>query len=441
MTHAQVEAWFHPLPRPTLRNAVVARTRDRPTLPRPSAGIPARAVGPVRWGPLLVLASAAILAVAAPAAADAGGPDGFGYTYRDSAEPAGPVFDFQDISSSGTPLDLSDDDVSDGLPMGFPFEFYGATYEDVHVSSNGFITFTPETTFDGFERSGCCSGEPLPDSSCCSAPDGMVAAYWEDLDPRETGQIDHQTLGSAPNRVFVVQFTNIQHFHQSASVTFQIKLFEHSNVIEVHYKDVDNPMETPSAGIERPDASTGLQYRFGHWEAEEVAVRYATEEVLLHEGVQAQEDEAPREGSVTIRNETRHGERLVCVEAALDGGAGRDLACVNEAFLGPADPLVPRETVDVDLGAVPRRASLEVAAVYDPEPSRMAPFASVAGQNLWGPAPPGNLPGFAQDGQRDALRVGFVAKADGSVLAHQVVEVPYLGQAVASGHRTAGPGP
>ena len=45
--------------------------------------------------------------------------------------------------TSPTTLSLSDDQVSAAIPIGFPFLFYGNTYTDIYVSSNGFVTFNP----------------------------------------------------------------------------------------------------------------------------------------------------------------------------------------------------------------------------------------------------------------------------------------------------------
>ena len=47
----------------------------------------------------------------------------------------------QDISSTGTPVGLGDDEISGALSIGFGFDFYGETYNDFYISSNGFVTF------------------------------------------------------------------------------------------------------------------------------------------------------------------------------------------------------------------------------------------------------------------------------------------------------------
>src|SRR5262249_40922904 len=62
-----------------------------------------------------------------PGMLGSGGPDVFGYRWRDSDEPGGPVFDWVDITGIGTPITFTsgDDATTTGIPIGFNFPFYG----------------------------------------------------------------------------------------------------------------------------------------------------------------------------------------------------------------------------------------------------------------------------------------------------------------------------
>ncbi len=73
----------------------------------------------------------------------------------------------------------------------------------------------------------------------------------------------YETMGVAPNQVFIVQFTDIQHFSSGNPVTMQYKLFEADNAIEVHYLAAPSDGGTHSAGIENQDGSLGTQYYLG----------------------------------------------------------------------------------------------------------------------------------------------------------------------------------
>jgi hypothetical protein len=125
----------------------------------------------------------------------------------------------------------------------------------VYVSSNGFLTVLPG------QYNGCCSGQPIPTAG---DPDGVIAAWWNDLWP-PGGVVHYQTMGSAPNRYLVVQFTGVPHCCSpgNSPVTMQFKLFEGSNVIEVHYQAALSNGGDHSAGIENQDGTVGAQYYLG----------------------------------------------------------------------------------------------------------------------------------------------------------------------------------
>ncbi|HEX2901032.1 MAG TPA: hypothetical protein VHS96_15040, partial [Bacteroidia bacterium] len=124
----------------------------------------------------------------------------------------------------GTSVGLTDDAVTGSLPIGFNFNFFGATYTNFVMSSNGFISF------DLASPNGCCSGQLLPNTA---TPNNLIAGYWEDLNPSLGGSIGYGVFGSAPARRLVISYTSVQHFGGGNPVTFQIKLHESSNVIEI----------------------------------------------------------------------------------------------------------------------------------------------------------------------------------------------------------------
>jgi hypothetical protein len=117
-------------------------------------------------------------------------PDAFGYSCTDSTEADGLVtYDFEDISATGTSVTLGDDAVSPPLPIGFDFDYYGIEYSDIYISSNGFLTVLPG------QPNGCCTGGELPSPT---APNGVIAGWWEDLNPASGGTIHYQTMGDEP---------------------------------------------------------------------------------------------------------------------------------------------------------------------------------------------------------------------------------------------------
>ncbi len=202
-----------------------------------------------------------------PTRALSGGPDAFGYVFIDSTESGGPTYNFEDISGTGSPISLGDDQMSGAIPLGFVFTYYGTDHTHVNVSSNGFLTVIPG------QSPACCTGQPLPQND---AQNGMIAGWWENLDPSIIdGAIHYQTLGSAPNQRFIVQFTQVRHAPTGNAATFQFKLFEGSNEIEIHYQNALSDGGTHSAGIEDQSGTMGLQYYLGNASlSPHVAVRY-----------------------------------------------------------------------------------------------------------------------------------------------------------------------
>lgn len=135
---------------------------------------------------------------------------------------------FAQLNGVGTPLTLGDDQVSPAIALPFTFTFFNVDYTDIYVSSNGFAGF------DAGTGSGCCTGQNLPNTN---APNNVIAFAWEDLNPNlGTSSIRHFTVGSAPNRIWVLEFMDV-HLCCTATnptVSMQMHLHESSNIIEIH---------------------------------------------------------------------------------------------------------------------------------------------------------------------------------------------------------------
>jgi hypothetical protein len=205
--------------------------------------------------PVAVLAAGLFLWIAAGQALGTPfpGPDDFGYTARDI------TFNLRDISRRGRLVSLGDDQVSGAIGLPFDFNFYGVYYNEVYISSNGFISF------DAGVGDGCCSVQPLPQDDFVN---NVVAGYWEDLNPRR-GKIRYQTLWVEDSREFVIGFYDVPHYVPYLSesdgdpVTFEIILHEGTNHIELQYGEAPSDGGTHSAGIENADGTIGLQVAYG----------------------------------------------------------------------------------------------------------------------------------------------------------------------------------
>jgi len=123
-----------------------------------------------------------------------------------------------------TTLNLGDDDVSSAIDLGFTASFYGEDYNQIRVSSNGFIVFP---YFGETIDSGCCAGQNLPNPN---TPNNLVVGWWEDLQPASgggTGTIKYKKLGYGASEYMVVEFNNVGHYNAlDKTVSFQIVIRE-----------------------------------------------------------------------------------------------------------------------------------------------------------------------------------------------------------------------
>src|SRR6266540_4638945 len=143
--------------------------------------------------------------------------------------PAVEGFDFVDISNSGTPLNL-DDDGSANVTMPFRFDLFGASSDQLCINNNGFMLFDWSRPCDGFHQT-----LGIPTDQVRST--GMIAPFWDDL--FTGGNVYYDVVGEAPNRRFIVQWNQKNHYNNGQSdpggVTFEVILDETTNTISFQY--------------------------------------------------------------------------------------------------------------------------------------------------------------------------------------------------------------
>jgi hypothetical protein len=148
----------------------------------------------------------------------------------------------------GTVLPTTDDVLYTSiLTLGFPVCISGAMYWGGYAASNGAFVLDaipcfPNVSLNTIAASGVSTDffiyRPAPTQST-SIPRNAILAPWTDIDPSLGGTIRYGTLGTAPNRRFVLSFEGVPMFScgtSSPSIYFtsQIKIFEQNNVIEIH---------------------------------------------------------------------------------------------------------------------------------------------------------------------------------------------------------------
>lgn len=162
-----------------------------------------------------------------------------------------------EITYTGTNTDLVGDDNYKGpFNLGFTFTFFGTNYTQAYVNINGTLNFS--------------AGDSSYSNSALnvSGQNNTIFAFWDDLitdiPPYDQKPIYYATIGSAPNRKFIVQWTNVYFYSTTIQMgTFQAILYEGSNNIQIQYRDLlggDRALgNSATIGIKK-DSSTYKQY-------------------------------------------------------------------------------------------------------------------------------------------------------------------------------------
>ncbi len=152
----------------------------------------------------------------------------------------------------------------DGVPagtagpynLGFTFNFYGSNYTQAYFNINGTLNFT--SAYTAYSNGSLAS----------AGQNDSLYPFWDDLitdpSPYDVKPIYYATIGEAPNRKFVGQWTNVYFYGTSIQMgTFMVILYEGSNEIQFQYRDLlggDRALgNSATIGIKK-DASNYKQY-------------------------------------------------------------------------------------------------------------------------------------------------------------------------------------
>ena len=153
----------------------------------------------------------------------AGGSDTYGHMWIDSDEPNGPTFDWIDISLTGTEIPLTgNNSISNRITIGFPFSFYGQSYGDFRVCTNGWLSFN---TF-----SVAYNNQALPSNL---APRAMIAPLWDDLNFQPDSRLYYENQGNK----LVLMYENVYRITGEGPYSFEVILFDNDNIV-LQYLDL-----------------------------------------------------------------------------------------------------------------------------------------------------------------------------------------------------------
>ena len=201
------------------------------------------------------------------------GPDEYGYYCYDNTDmeyTASPVYSYVDISGIGDQINLPDygneQDATARIFLPFDFQLYGEVFDQIAVSSNGWIGAGDESNHTDFRN------YPIP--TAFGPTYGMLCPYWDDL---VMGSGHVYSYYDEENNRFIVEWHNVDHMSGGSQPhTFEAIIYDPAHYptptgdseIEFLYQAVtptagsgtDNPYFT--TGIMSNDHLDGVQYAY-----------------------------------------------------------------------------------------------------------------------------------------------------------------------------------
>jgi hypothetical protein len=187
----------------------------------------------------------------------AGGPDGFGYVWIDSDQNGGPAYNWIDISGVGSEITggLGDDNFVGPLPIGFDFIYYGNTYTEFYVGSNGIVGFSPDSMKARLRT-------PLPDTA---APNDIMAWLWDDLDITDSDNPGGHVYYHSDGSQLVIQFVDYPEYRGDPGdvVTAEV-ILNSDGSIQYQYQNIAAGFDVMNCtvGIENAGGTDGLQVAY-----------------------------------------------------------------------------------------------------------------------------------------------------------------------------------
>ncbi|WP_281322899.1 T9SS sorting signal type C domain-containing protein [Flavobacterium aestivum] len=140
--------------------------------------------------------------------------------------------------------DNDDEAISSAINLPFSFTFGTTAYTQIKVSSNGWLTF-----------GGTSNAFYINNSTNASSAKPILFPLWDDL--KNTISTRYVTTGVAPNRIFKLEWSQQRWDYNSAPdvISFQVWLYETTNVIEYLYNQGTKSVSSGSASIGIYDAN------------------------------------------------------------------------------------------------------------------------------------------------------------------------------------------
>lgn len=143
-------------------------------------------------------------------------------------------------------VNLRQDNFSAPIDIGFDFNYFGGTFKKILIGEKGQVSFNIKNTFSSFTATKLPkrTSSWIDENGKLQIDDitNTISLAWHDLVSANGGKIYYQTIGSAPNRKFVVSYENLKYFSFNNTIctgptycfTGSLILNESSNNIEMY---------------------------------------------------------------------------------------------------------------------------------------------------------------------------------------------------------------
>ncbi|WP_329121382.1 S8 family serine peptidase [Streptomyces sp. NBC_01465] len=157
-----------------------------------------------------------------------------------------------------TKVTLSGDENAKAVALPFPVKYYGVSYTSANITTNGLVNFLSP-------RLGDYANTALP---AAAQPNGVVAAFWDDLTIDKKSTVQTTTTGATGNRRFAIVWNNAALVSDtSVRLTFEAVFDEATGAITLQYKGIGTTSalqkgSSATIGIENQAGTDALQYSF-----------------------------------------------------------------------------------------------------------------------------------------------------------------------------------
>ncbi|MBF8190843.1 S8 family serine peptidase [Nonomuraea sp. K274] len=169
--------------------------------------------------------------------------DNFGYTCESGTLP---------YVAGTDKLALTGDDDALQVTLPFAIPFYGAAADKAWIGTNGWVTFATAKTTSR-------SNGTIPSAA---VPNDAIYPYWDDFEIDAQSGIYTAVTGTAPHRVYVVEWRDAKFYGTTQRMSFTALLGEDGS-ISFRYKDIEGDREKGSSatvGIENATGTDALMY-------------------------------------------------------------------------------------------------------------------------------------------------------------------------------------